>query len=335
MKTTTWTVRVLGAAVLATAMTGTVASAEEVVNNQAAETKATVENLDVKVPVQKAGEANVDEVITNKKLRAETGSKNLYSFSAALAYEGSTVKNPGSDTRPDIASQVFVPKTPNFGGTIGAKYKLSELQSLAADVGVKIRKPFHSDAKKNFRERSTISNPSLTYQTVYQAAGIQNVTAVSGTFTTDEAYREIGDWGTLSVSQTAIYDFGGSKFSVGLAGEVGYTRFDKASTDLIDDGDGNMIQLGTQQADYAFAFYPFAEYVLNDTFNLRTVFRPFNFQHVRTESFGNISRNVWTQSVGLGISITRDIFLYPNVQFVPLDIRAERTNVAISANINI
>jgi len=41
------------------------------------------------------------------------------------------------------------------------------------------------------------------------------------------------------------------------------------------------------------------------------------------------------QSVGLGISVTRDIFLYPNIQFIPSDIRSDRTNIAMSASINI
>lgn len=296
----------------------------ETTETPAAETATKIEDVTPNAPVKKEGEADVDEVITNRKLRAETGSKNLFSFSAAVGYSGGTINNPMSDVRPNISSAVFDPAQPALSGSLGGKYRLSGLQTLSLDVGVLVRKPFHGDDKKSFSDRTTVSNPSLTYQTVYQAAGIQNVTSVSGTWTTDEAFREIGDLATIGFGQTAIYDFGGSKFSAGLAFDFSYTIFDK------DD-----LALRESQSDYQFGVYPFAELVLNDSLNLRTVFRPFTYQHVRSEPFGNVVRNVNTQSFGIGISVTRDIFLYPNIQFVLEDIRSERTNVALSANINI
>jgi len=318
------TVQLTKSLVLAGLLAVSTSAFAETNETQAAETTTKLEDVTPNAPIKKEGEASVDEVITNRKLRAETGSKNLYSFSAALGYNGGTVNNPMSDVRPNISSAVFDPAQPAMSGTIGGKYKISELQTLSVDVGLLIRKPFHTDATKNFRERTTVSNPSMTYQVVYQAAGIQNVTQVYGVWTTDEAYRAIGDVGTIGFGQTAIYDFGGSKFSAGLALDASYTMFDN-----------NDQALRAGQADYQFGFYPFAELVLNDSLNLRTVFRPFTFQHVRSEPFGNIVRNVNTQSFGLGISVTRDIYLYPNIQFVLEDIRAERTNVALSANINI
>jgi hypothetical protein len=299
---------------------------------QSAESTTKMENVAPNAPEKKAGEADVDEVITNRKLRAETGSKSKYSFSTALSYNGGTIKNPGADVRPNISSSVFVPLQPALAGSLGGKYKISSLQSISADVGLKIYKPFHSDAKKNFRERTTVADPSLTYQVVYQAAGIQNVSSVSLGITTDSAYRDsVGQVGGLSLSQTAIYDFGGSIWSVGLAGEVGYTAYDKDKNEL--DSDGS--PLGLSQSDYYVAAYPFAEVNISEKLNLRTVFRPWIFEHVRSESFGNIQRAPYTQSVGVGISVTRDIYLYPNVQFAPLNLQADRTNVGMSLNLNI
>lgn len=298
---------------------------------QSAETTTKAENVTPNLPEKKAGETDVDEVITNRKLRAETGSKSKYSFSTALSYSGGTVKNPGSDTRPNIASNAFVPLRPAMGGSLGVKYKMSALQSLSADVGVRIYRPFHSDPKQNFRERTTVSDPSLTYQIVYKAAGIQNVSSVSLGYTTDSAYRDIGQVGSIGLSQTAIYDFGGSSWSVGLAGTVDYTAFDKG----VDALDSSGSQVGPQQSDYSVALYPFAEVNISEKLNLRTVFRPFTFEHARMAKFGEIGRAPYTQSVGLGISITRDIYIYPNVQFAPLNMSSDRTNVGMSLNLNI
>lgn len=299
---------------------------------QSAETKAKMENVTPNQPAKKPGEADVDDVITNRKLRAETGSKSKYSFSTALSYNGGTINNPGSASRPNIASTVYVPLRAALSGTIGGKYKISSLQSLSADVGIKIYKPFHKDDKVSFKDRTTVADPSLTYQVVYQAAGIQNVSSITGTVTTDSDVKDqTGQLGTVAFSQTAIYDFGGSAWSVGLAGEAGYNAFNKDKYDVLADGS----RMGEQQSDYYLALYPFAEVNISDKLNLRTVFRPWIFEHVRSESFGNIGRAPYTQSIGLGISVSRDLYLYPNVQFAPLNLQADRTNVGLSVNLNI
>jgi hypothetical protein len=62
----------------------------------------------------------------------------------------------------------------------------------------------------------------------------------------------------------------------------------------------------------------------------------FGADHSRYEGdfFTWIPNKVY-QSAGLGISVTRDIYLYPNVQFIPEDVRSDRTNVGVSANINL
>ena len=78
--------------------------------------------------------------------------------------------------------------------------------------------------------------------------------------------------------------------------------------------------------------YPFAEYSFTDKLSARTVFGYFNYDKSKTDS--SYSYGTPYQSVGVGISLSRNMYLYPNVQFVPNDVRAERTNVGISANIN-
>ena len=70
--------------------------------------------------------------------------------------------------------------------------------------------------------------------------------------------------------------------------------------------------------------------------NLRTISGLWVYDHLRSERDNfTFAKNKIYQSVGLGISVTRDIYLYPNVQFLPEDIRSDLTNVALSANINV
>ncbi len=127
-----------------------------------------------------------------------------------------------------------------------------------------------------------------------------------------------------------IYDFGGSKFSAGLLVGVSASTFNKTK-------DSNGRSLLARQGDYDVGAYPFAEYVINDTLNLRTIAGMWTYEHDRSKADQpwTFTKNKIYQSVGLGISVTRDIYLYPNVQFLPENIRADATNVAISTNINL
>ena len=81
------------------------------------------------------------------------------------------------------------------------------------------------------------------------------------------------------------------------------------------------------------AAYPFAEYAFTNRFSFRTVYRGLTYYNT-TAATSTFQRDDATQSMGVGISITRDIYLYPNIQWVWADIQAEKTNVALAANIN-
>jgi len=74
--------------------------------------------------------------------------------------------------------------------------------------------------------------------------------------------------------------------------------------------------------------------VINDTLLWRIVYRRFYDRMDPTDSWTYRKRKD-SISTGIGISLGRDVFLYPNIQFIPTDIRSDRTNVAMSANVNL
>lgn len=296
------------------------AQAEE--SSQTAETSAKIEDVKVNEVERKEGEVDTDEVITNRKLRAETGAKKKYSFSSSVSYNGGTVEDPLADVRPNITAGAGTQISPRLSASVGMNYRISSLQSLSASVGIGVDKPFHSDKNKSFGERTSVSNPGVSYSVMYKAAGIQNVSSVGLTAFTTDYLRTNGYVAGLDLGQTAIYDFGGSNVSVGLSLSVSASAFDKDGPDL-------------DQGDFSVGAFPFFEYVINDSLNFRTLVG-FMADHSRTEAdmFTWIPNKVY-QSAGLGISVSRDIYLYPNVQFIPEDVRSDRTNVGISANINL
>ena len=84
------------------------------------------------------------------------------------------------------------------------------------------------------------------------------------------------------------------------------------------------------------SIYPFAEYKINDSISARTVFGYFNWKHL----YGD--QNQWRllqkyvyQSVGAAIFLSRDIYLYPSLQFVPNHMASNFTNVSLTATMNV
>lgn len=275
----------------------------------------------------------VDQLITNRKLRAETGSKSKVSVSTSFAYSGGTINDPGSRNRPNITAGANTALFSSLSGSIAGKYRLGVKDSISAGFGLSIAQPFHEgpdvkqikDSDGNEVRRADIYNPYVTFTHIDRIAGLQSVSKASLTATTPDYKRQVGNLANIELSQIFIKDLGTSGASVGMLFGTGLSVFDKFDA-----------ASEANSSDYYVGAYPFFEYVFNDTFNFRTISGVWVYQHMRNESRAlSFSKNKIYQSVGLGISVTRDIYLYPNVQFLPEDINGDLTNVAISANINL
>jgi hypothetical protein len=86
--------------------------------------------------------------------------------------------------------------------------------------------------------------------------------------------------------------------------------------------------------DYGVGAYPFVEYVFSDTYQFRTLVG-FEASHYRSDEAFTFKQDKVYQSMGIGIVPEKGIWIYPNVQWLPEDIRADKTNVGISATINV
>lgn len=272
-----------------------------------------------------------DQLITNRRLRASSGSLSKWSAALYFDYSGGSVADPLRADRPNIIAGEENLLLQNLSSSIGVRYRATAKDSFSLSVGAFMSTPFHdkgarvNDAnregfKKNNREL-TVSDPSIGYTHLDNFWGWQSVTSTSFTYITNSEQDRAGYNSSFYFGQTFMREVGQTGFSYGAA--VSWTRyfFDKPEQGL---------------AKNTVGLFPAAEYVINDTFNLRTVFGWQYYGQTRAQA----KDDTWTkrkvyQSVGLGISVTRDIFLYPNIQFIPSDIRADRTNIAISANINV
>lgn len=283
-------------------------------------------------------DGNIDEEITNAKLRAETGSKSKWSGSFTAIYNGGSLEKPMDKDRPNVSKDPIAPKV-NMGGDVGVRYRMAKDKSLKVGVGYALERPFQ-EAK-----RGQVSNPSLSFNQSGKIGSVQHSFDPSVTYSTNSDEVEIGQLALADVSETLIYDFGGSRTSLGMAFSGTYTHFTKKNEIVSPKGQGTGPALGYQE-DYGLAAYPFAEYAISDKVQLRTVFRPWMFSHAKTEDGWTFAKKPWTQSFGVVLALTRDIVLYPNFQwnwerwrrndfsFAAEPVRATST-VGLNATINV
>ncbi len=284
--------------------------------------------------VQATPEAATDEadqVITNRRLRASEGSLSKWSISSFWNYSGGSLNDPTEPERPNIVSGGNVQTLQSLSGEVGVKYRLTKLDSLTFSTGLFMTTPFHSEIDDNSPRKAAfdqnsrklnVQDPFLKYTHLDKVWGIQSITNVQGKLITNNQLAESRFRSELLVSQNFMKDWAGTGFSYGAAFQAFFYDF-RDSVKL----DGLTEQL--------LGIYPQAEYVINDVFNLRTVLGWQVFENVRGQPSDTYRKRKVYQSVGLGISVARDIFLYPNIQFIPSNLRDDVTNIALQMNLNI
>lgn len=314
------------------------ASEKENVKSEApAVTQVPLEQVKKDLPRQPASD-DVDEVLTNKKLRADSGSKSKLSISNSISYKGGTVDVPLAEIRPNIQGGAGATTVATLTDTVSLKYNFTQRKSMLLGLGLRWITPFYGTAtpynyqtrKKYVGNKFDADNPVLNYQYIYKWLGIQSVLISGVTAWTRQDQRDVGYLATFDVQQVNVYEFGTSGFSLGVTLDINHSEFDRDTSATT----GANVKDG--QSDWGWAAFPFAEYAITQRLHLRTVSGLLTWEHRREHTDGGdtIKTKVY-QSIGLGISVTRDFYLYPNVQFLPDNIRSDLTNVAVSSSLNI
>lgn len=285
-------------------------------------------------------EEDADQIITNKKLRADTGSKSKWSVKTAINYSGSTLEKPLAKERPNITLGTQNTNFATLGGTISVKRNLSARNSLQFGGGVRWLTPMESKAPvagNKQLDKMDIADPSVTFQRLGKIGAVQSVTIISPTWVTRSDKRAWGHQTSTDLQQIFAYELGKSGVTLGGLFVLSGRTFDKSKDGVYGlNNKGQQILFGANQADYGVGAYPFLEYQITDKIGLRTISGLYVYEHSVMEPRAlTFAKNTIYQSVGVGISITRDIYLYPNIQFIPEDIRADRTNVALNTSINL
>jgi hypothetical protein len=268
---------------------------------------------------KKPAEEDIDKEITNRQLRAEQGSKSKISASAFLNYAGGAIKEPFSKDRPNLSNNP-VPPAVRLSGRVNARYRIDAKSSITAGTGVALVQPFHApDSLQNhddYADKGEVDDPGIGYVYATKIGNVQVVNTADAYYYTNQRSTAVNTVGNITLGNTLMVPLDkAGNLQVGLTSYVWGSFYDgDIGTDL---RTGNSFDARAQQSDYGLYFYPVVEYVINERLNFRTVFRQLQFFHVRADedSPWKLNRLAGDQSVGIGISVTRDIFLYPNFQF--------------------
>lgn len=269
------------------------------------------------------GEQSADDIITSNSLRAMSGSLSKWSFASTWNYSGGNIPSPFAQNRPNIAEAAATTSKTDIDGSVNIKYNFNVNHALMAGFGVRYIAPFSDTPGDDYAgNRFDATNPIFIFQYLYNAFGAQALVQAKVMQWTQTDQMANGYAQQLAVDQETMYPIKGTGLSLALSTVVVYNIFNKNGDDL-----------AASQSQYQIQVGPYAEYKLNDTYNLKTMLNLFFYEHYRSET--RWTRDTVIQSIGVGISIARDIFLYPNVSFIPFNLSPQLTNVGVNLTLNL
>jgi hypothetical protein len=301
-------------------------------DNQASEGETKIKLEDASGNKNKVS-GDIDQEITNARMRAESGSKSKWSLSASMAYTGGTFSRPFATERPDLASEPGNQDVTSLDAGIDVRYRWSKSDSLTLGTSMGLNTPFQGDVDAD-NNQLTIYDPSIAYNRVGKIGALQTQGSIAVSAGTSQWSQSIDRVASYGLSYTFLHGFENG-WTTGLSFGLGLNQYDNGAGKNTRYAKAGYYG-GDKRSDYSLGIYPFAEYAFNDTYSFRTVFGYFNWKHLYGDSHTTrLLQQYVYQSVGVGLSVTRDIYLYPNVQFVPDNIRSDFTNVALSATLNV
>jgi hypothetical protein len=276
----------------------------------AAPTQESIGHLKTLAPTQRK---DIDEEIADARLRASTGSKSLFSIQSAYNYNGGSLETPLASDRPQLAKGQVENDPAKLTGSIAGKYRASDHDNITAGFGLGWVTPGYGGQYGQWEM------PFLGYNRLFKAGPFQNVLTAQFTKYTADTSLKRGLNYEIEVDHNIVYNIGRTRWRTGCDFWVSREFYTSAGHA----GIANKL-----------AATPMLQYEFNNTYTFRTVYKGATYYSLRSNEYAyNLSEP--TESTGIGISITRDIFLYPNIQWIWADLKLEKTNVALAAYVNV
>ena len=255
-------------------------------------------------------------VITDQKLKADEGSRSLYSVKFNLGYAGPGITDLGNKDQPNPDHVVNTMQT-KLSGNIGARYRIDGISAVNAGTGITAIHPLHG------WDRTDVSTPYLSYDRSSRINEFQLRQTISGAYVTTPEYVKEGEVVSTYYDLDLVRQLGDSRFSLGLESQFNYFFYSHNYDE------NNKSDWGGAQTYYA--FLPNLKYRVNDRLNLNTYFVQMFYNHRGVSDLSMIDRRTLTQRIGIGYSFAKDVYLSPYITYFPSKANTDTTTFNLSA----
>jgi hypothetical protein len=255
--------------------------------------------------------------ITDEKLKADAGSLTQFSLRANLAYYGPSPANLSELNQPNPDGVVSATSTA-ISGTLGGRFRLDSSTSISLYAGVSDDYAFHP------QQTLDANSPSLSFDKTFRIGGLQILSSPGVTLITQQVYKHRGEVAGATYYLSGVYRLGKSGVSLGAENSIGYYFFgrDYSSTD------GKVRQLNM-------SISPFVKYNFTDRLNVNTYVGLTEYHLRNSGDITNLNDRLVTEKLGVGIAVTRDIYINPYIQFFPSDITVGETTLNIATSFSV
>jgi len=304
--------------------------ASESQNEKTSESKIVVDEVTSK---RNKVAGDIDQEITNAKLRADSGSKSKFSVSTTANYRGGSVSRPFGMDRPDLSGLPDNQVDTSLDGSVRMRYRPDKNTNYSVGITLGVKTPFHGDMNEN-ENQLNVGDPMIGRNRTFAAWGLQNSWNLLASVGTSDEAKNIDRVGSVATDYTLMKKF--DRLSLGATASVWY--------DILSSEPGEhprwRQRAGMQKVDrrtqWGGTFSPTVEYQISDKLTFRALFAYFRWKHLYGDNENwRMLRIKEYNSVGVGVALIRDVYLYPNVQFLPRDAKMDNTNVGLSATLNV
>ena len=256
-----------------------------------------------------------DKRITDLELRANAGSLSRYSTQFFLGYSGSAVNDLSEPNRPNPDNRPGDNRT-FMSGSANVRYRFTPDVAMNFGTGVVFYTPYQAVTGKEVDRPSNkknygINNPVVSLDKTYKYGKTQMRSSGKISSTTDQDYKNRGQWAAVGYSQFFKYTPGDSRLILGMQVALEYFGYARDYAPYVNDknkGDGTVSK-------YYLNFIPSVEYKISDSVNFNTSLG-YPYQNLRSDpQWVDWNHPLSTWRVGAGWAITREIYVNPYVNF--------------------
>ena len=250
-----------------------------------------------------------DTDITDAKLKADAGSLSKYSLKFNLSYYGPMVGDLGAKDQPNPDGSIS-PHATAISGSFGGRYRIDSASSISMGTGMKANHPFHG------MDRFDINDPFLGYDRLIRFGDLQMRMSPSVSYITTPEYKDAGEYAGMGYDTSLIYNLGTSHMALGLDASLGYYLYGRDYRNS--DRSANQYTVST---------YPTFKYNFTDKLNINTSVKLAWANFRRAHDKNQLIPQTISQRLGVGYALTRDIYLFPYLNFYPNSFTQDSTTL--------